>query len=292
MPIMSWLRGLFGGNASVRAHSDPMVDDSVATPKNEPRSLGDGAAVDVYAVASAAFAAAGHGVSLRDGVLQHDTSDIVVALSLFDVHTTSNGAIRTSVGVELRHPRFGAEALYEYQHSHGDSAEAACRTGMEQWIRVDFAVLIDALRAEPQDSLCMRMRFAEDHVLAGKTRRVLFGPVMHYGAAATTTDANACPADGTHDFCPCCLLTQNMDAFKNLLEDDGFHAIRLYAARDVAGQPTADCRVNGQDYDAGAQALTDYVGRWPGNGFEFRKQYVVIQTAPADDAAPAPAAAS
>jgi hypothetical protein len=42
----------------------------------------------------------------------------------------------------------------------------------------------------------------------------------------------------------------------------------------------ADCRVNGEDWSAGAEALRAYVTRWPDRGFEFRKQYVVIQSPP------------
>lgn len=89
-------------------------------------------------------------------------------------------------------------------------------------------------------------------------------------------------------FCACCFLTNNFDAFKSLVESDGVHAIRFYAARNPDGSPEADCRVNGHDFPDGAAALRRYATTWPPAGFEFRKQYVLMQNDPAP--APQPAA--
>jgi hypothetical protein len=36
--------------------------------------------------------------------------------------------------------------------------------------------------------------------------------------------------------------------------------------------------VNGEDWEKGAQALREYAKTWPPAGYEFRKQYVVLQT--------------
>ena len=84
-----------------------------------------------------------------------------------------------------------------------------------------------------------------------------------------------------HPFCPCCLLTNTFETFEPLIESDRFFAIRLLAMRNGDGSARADCRVNGEDWEAGQQALCDYAGTWPDAGFEVRKQYVVVQTAPA-----------
>lgn len=67
-------------------------------------------------------------------------------------------------------------------------------------------------------------------------------------------------------------------AFKELIEGDGFYGLRLFAARNAEGTPEADCRVNGEDWEIGAQALREYAGTWPSAGYEFRKQYVVLQS--------------
>src|SRR5215510_12369335 len=80
-------------------------------------------------------------------------------------------------------------------------------------------------------------------------------------------------------FCPCCLLTNSYGAFESLIESDGFFAIRLLAMRNGDGSAQADCRVNGEDWQAGQRALCDCARTWPDAGFEVRKQYVVLQTA-------------
>ena len=62
------------------------------------------------------------------------------------------------------------------------------------------------------------------------------------------------------------------------MEGDAFYGLRLYAARDENGEPQADCRINGEDWEPGKEALRDYAGTWTPAGYEFRKQYVVLQT--------------
>jgi len=69
-----------------------------------------------------------------------------------------------------------------------------------------------------------------------------------------------------------------LEAFKELIEGSRFYGLRLFAARDEKGVPQADCRVNGEDWEKGAEALRKYVTTWPGIGYEFRKQYVVLHT--------------
>jgi hypothetical protein len=36
--------------------------------------------------------------------------------------------------------------------------------------------------------------------------------------------------------------------------------------------------VNGEDFEPGRAALAKWVEKWPSRGFEFRKQYVILQT--------------
>ena len=62
------------------------------------------------------------------------------------------------------------------------------------------------------------------------------------------------------------------------MEDTGFFGIRFFAVRDEQGVTEADCRVNGEDWAVGAEALRKYAATWPGAGYEFRKQYVILHT--------------
>jgi hypothetical protein len=86
------------------------------------------------------------------------------------------------------------------------------------------------------------------------------------------------PARGHPPVCRCCLLINSFEAFRDLIEGDAFYGVRLFALRDGDGNPGANCRVNGKDWDKGAQALRAYPSTWRAAGFEFRKQYVVLQT--------------
>jgi hypothetical protein len=84
------------------------------------------------------------------------------------------------------------------------------------------------------------------------------------------------------------LLTNSFETFRDLIESSGFYGLRLLAMRDERGNPQADCRVNGTDWDKGAEALRTYVATWPAAGFEMRKQYVVLQTINKDLLPPCP----
>jgi hypothetical protein len=138
-------------------------------------------------------------------------------------------------------------------------------------MQTDFVTLLDALRAKPEHCTIMEMTFPAKDGKPERIRRAVLGPCTH--VAKTPPDASQ-----EHPFCPCCLLTNSFEAFRDLFEADAFYGLRLLAMRDRDGTPGADCRVNGDDWEKGAQALRDYVNTWPQAGFEMRKQYVVLQT--------------
>jgi hypothetical protein len=119
------------------------------------------------------------------------------------------------------------------------------------------------------------MEFPAKDGKAARTRRAILGPVAHFMEKPPEAAAQA---QEEHPFCPCCLLTNSFEAFRDLLEGDGFFCLRMFAARDQDGAAQADCRVNGEDWETGAEALRHYAGAWPAAGYEFRKQYVVLQT--------------
>ena len=131
------------------------------------------------------------------------------------------------------------------------------------------------------------MSFPEKDGKPAFSRRAVLGPVTHlvehpevYGESKTAEAEGAGRGEHceTHAFCPCCLLTKSFETFKELIEDSAFYGLRLFASRDEQGLPQADCRVNGDDWETGAEALRKYVTTWPHAGFEFRKQYVVLHT--------------
>lgn len=183
---------------------------------------------------------------------------------------------RTSTTIETSSHLF--LGLFEYQHNISEeSLDDALREGFRTWCRMDLPVLRDALRDEPQDCPAMNMAFPTNSTHTEETpsrRRVLFGPVSHYATNPQALEKNT---EEEHAFCPCCLFTNTVDAFRDLLQDEEVHMIRLYAARDGEGNPMADCRINGEDYALGHAALLKYVDTWSDQGLEFRKQLVMLQ---------------
>ncbi|MFK3650758.1 DUF6348 family protein [Lysobacter enzymogenes] len=192
--------------------------------------------------------------------------------------------IRTACTIQCNHLRLFPQGLFEYQHATGENFDASIKRGFDQWARTDLMALLDAAREEPETCTSMRMEFGGEDGAPQRRRRIVFGPVAHFGRAQTEA---ACAQDGEeadgHDFCPCCLLTNSLEAFRPLLDADGFFALRLFASRDHDdGECNADCRVNGEDWPQGLDGLRAYAATWPtapGQSMEFRKQYVVVQDA-------------
>jgi hypothetical protein len=219
----------------------------------------------------------GHTVSPgAPGVLRIDPAGLMLRPSLQHFQPLDDGAGSDSVStIHVAHPAFGPGEVFEFQHSTGQTLEQALRAGVEQWARVDLPVFLDALAPKPAHCMLMQMGFPAKDDAPARARRAVLGPVAHF--ASQPPAAPAGDNSDEHPFCPCCFFTNTFDAFKPQLESDGFYAIRFYAARDPAGNPQADCRINGQDHPDGAAALRDYVTKWPQAGVEFRKQYVILQ---------------
>ena len=209
-------------------------------------------------------------------------------------HLHENGMGQSSTTIQVCHERLVPEGCFEFQHAASNiDAATAMRNGFTQWARTDAVALRESTCAEVTECMSMTMDFPGKPDHPALRRRVVFGPTSHY--MATPHAQPSCPAAASeaseldsqsesesesdeHDFCPCCLLTKSIDAFRPLLASRAFAAIRLYAARDAEGEIQADCRLNGEDYPAGQLALMDYVKTWPEMGFEFRKQLVVVHS--------------
>lgn len=167
--------------------------------------------------------------------------------------------------IAVSHPRVFVPALFEWQHAGGRSIEAALTSGFEQWVQCDLPPLRDALRADDLENLCLSLEQPDGH-----PRRIVLGPVLGIVPEASS--------GAEHESgCPCCMFTHCMDALRGLIHSDGVYGVRLFASRMVDGEVAVDCRVNGADFSAGAEALSAYARTWP-RETQVRKQYVIIQT--------------
>jgi hypothetical protein len=181
---------------------------------------------------------------------------------IVSVKPLDKAGVNTTTTIQVAHASLVPGGVFEYQHSSGTDIRDSFTKGFKHWAEYDLPVFIDAQRAKA--TLCMVAEMEPD-------RRLVFGPPVHMAQKP-----GAAPSE--HDFCPCCLVTKNITAFDELLRDGKFHGIRLFVSRDAEGLIEADCRVNGIDRPAGAEALKRYAQSWPDRGVEYRKQYVCIQT--------------
>jgi hypothetical protein len=239
-------------------------------------------------LAASALQGRGFAVRAEKTWLVHEDSGFILLPQLVQLQPLEDGGVRTVSTIQTNHPGLATpDGLFEYQHSTGESAADSIRKGFDQWAQVDFPVLIDALLPKPQACTMLEMAFPAKDGAPARVRRAVLGPVLHYMALPSANDEGCSrtadalgqeDAGDAHPFCPCCLLTKSFEAFRELIMGDGFYGLRLYAMRDAEGTPQADCRVNGDDWEKGAQALREYVKTWPDAGFEFRKQYVVLHS--------------
>lgn len=163
------------------------------------------------------------------------------------VEHTADGGWQVGTTIEAKHEAFFPQGIFEFQHT---------------------------MDRDLGHALCTSINFDQSVAPLGLpfSRQVVLGSILH-----GVNEERAAEAD-PHPFCPCCFFTHSMEAMKAKLRERDFFAIRFYAARFETGEVTADCRVNGIDWDEGKAALLAYAATWPDLGFEVRKQYVAIHT--------------
>lgn len=208
---------------------------------------------------------------LGDGELRLD-SGIVLRAELVRTTELAPSRFSTLTIVHARHPEVFPEGVFEYQHAAGASARTSLHDGFAHWIRMDLVALEDALRVRPVDCPVLQVEGTDTR---GRpiSREVLLGPLGHL-VGRPEEDPSSSPSFEAEE-----LYEASRLALSPWIHGDRFVGMRLFASRDRRGEPGSDCRVNGEDHAEGAAALDAYVRTWPGQGLEFRKQYVVVRTA-------------
>ncbi|MFZ6872328.1 DUF6348 family protein [Undibacterium sp. Di27W] len=203
-------------------------------------------------------------LALEDGLL--------LAVERVETVTLAEDKFRTCTRIYASHVEYFPQGLSEYQHAIGATESEAVLEGLRTWAKMDLLVLQDAVREQPVNCTVIEMNTSAEAAESSSFRQVILGPVAHLASQ---------PAPGKkeeHPFCPCCLFTESMPAFHDLLQTSDFIGIRLFASRDNEDKLAADCRVNGEDFIPAVEHLKQYAEKWPQRGLEFRKQYVVVRT--------------
>jgi hypothetical protein len=232
-------------------------------------------AFDAVAALERALARRGQ-QAIRDGdALQLEDAQLTLLALVAKVEARPDGGASTATTVEVFHPCRFPGGAFEYQHSTGKTVDESIEAGFDQWAQVDLAPLLDSLVAKPRVCPTLVMEFPANANEPPRRRRVVLGPVRCMQQRPRAADGEG----QCHEpCCPCCLITNSLRAFDDLLRSDATFAIRLFAARAADGSASADCRVNGRDHEAGMSALREYARRWPDAGIEYRKQYAVVHT--------------
>ena len=226
---------------------------------------------DLAASLAATLNSMGHKASVK-----HDWVELEGGFSLVpqvvDVKPMDSSGVQTVTTIQISHPVLVPGGVFEFQHSTGDDVRDSFAQGFKAWAELDLPVFQDAQRDEV--TVCMFMQMSpgqESTSFLAPDRRLVLGPPVQMTQKTE-------PMPGEHSFCPCCLFTQSIGAFDDLVKGKAFCGVRLFVMRDADGHIDADCRVNGIDRPEGVEALKRYAQTWPDRGTEFRKQYVCIQT--------------
>jgi hypothetical protein len=213
------------------------------------------------------------GPCVRENDRIRASNGLVLVPKFVGVQPMENGAgTGASTVVEVSHPTCFPNGIFEWQHSSGSTLLAAVTSGFEQWAQIDLRALRNALLESDLDLTFIRF----DKPLWGM-RRLVLSPVM----GVFVPDSAALPGEHASG-CPCCMLVRCLGAFEGFINSRETFGIRMYAARYPDGQLAVDCRVNGADYQAGAEALRTYAATWQGTQLLMRKQSKgVSSTAPA-----------
>jgi hypothetical protein len=225
---------------------------------------------DLAASLAATLVSRGHGAAVKNDwvVLEGGFSLLPQVVS---VQPRDSSGVSTVSTIQISHESLVPGGVFEYQHASGEDVRESFAAGFKAFAELDLPVFLDALRETATDCTFMVMSAESDAESPPATRRLVLGPPLQMVERIA-------PAAAEHEFCPCCLFTNSLPAFDDLVKDDAFHAIRLFVMRDAKGEIEADCRVNGLDRPSGAEALVKYARSWPDRGLEYRKQYVCIQT--------------
>jgi hypothetical protein len=229
--------------------------------------------VNLITVAEAAFKRHSYRVNNENTHLYHKESGYIISPQFLEVVPLDDGTFETTTTMQVNHLSLVPQGVFEYQHACGNTMAEAIVKGIDQWVETDFVPLFEATHSKPESCTAMQMELPEKDGQPARMRRMILGPVMHFQKEPKQENCS-----DEHCFCPCCMLTNNYDAFTHLIQSEVFYCIRLFALRDASGAPSADCRVNGLDFQSGEDALRKYAESWPKCGYEFRKQYIVLQT--------------
>ena len=209
--------------------------------------------------------------------VRHLDSGLVFRPQLVAVQPLDNGGVRNGHDGRDEPPRAGPDGVFLNSSTPAETTtEASINSGFDQWARTDLVTFLEALRDKPETCMTLEMQRSPGGT-AGRRgpAAILSRPVSHSRRACRPPRVGAA-GDEHPRLLP---VDPLLEAFKGVVQSDGFFAIRLFARGTPPARPT---RIVGSTrrLKPGVKALRKYARTWPPAGFEFRKQYVLLRTLP------------
>jgi hypothetical protein len=254
-----------------------LLDTPQAAPVEPPALAGTSASssmegkIDLLGCLAGLMRARGHPVTVSEGALQ-TPEGLVIRPQAGDLRPEGAG-VATTTAIETSHPVYFPDGVLERQDASGADLHASVVRGFKSWMELDLTVLMEATLPKPFHCTSLNVPVTEGPPRI--VREMLAGPVVCHSAHEPETYAMGHYEPSS----PWVFLLESVEAMQPILDDDRFHGVRFYAARDAEGRISVEYRVNGEDWPPGAALLREFAATWPQRGSEFRKQYAVIQPA-------------
>lgn len=151
----------------------------------------------------------------------------------------------------------------EWAHGFGETIDAAFDRGFSNWFETDLPVLVDVIQEE--SVLSQDLVFPIDE----KTKKVraILGPMQFWSLGS----------EAPEPCCNSCIFSQAMLAtdyeLKNLKRPS---LIKAVVARNPDNTTTCDFRINEEQNEQIAAALSEWAKSWDGEGFAMRKQSLLF----------------
>jgi hypothetical protein len=171
---------------------------------------------DLVSLAGEAFKRHGYSVEKEGTWLLQTVSGFMILPQLVGIHPLDKGGVQTLTTMRTNHPTLAPAGVFEYQHSTGNSIADSISKGFDQWLQTDFVPLLDALRPKPESCTTLEMAFPAREGKPARARRAVLGPVAHFMQDPPGEAGQS--ASEKHQFCPCCLLTNSFEAFREYIE--------------------------------------------------------------------------
>lgn len=185
------------------------------------------------------------------------------SLSDLDAWTQNETTGRMSCQITAKDIKGEYPDFSEWAHGFGETIDGAFDNGFSNWITTDLPVLIDVIQEKAV--LSQEVSF-EDKLSKTKVRGIL-GPMQFWSF----------DNEGPEPCCNVCIYTEALKATDGgLMTRRRPYLIKAVVARNPDNTTQCDFRINDEQDDVIAAALSEWAKSWEGEGFAMRKQSLLF----------------